>query len=576
MKAIETINEKTAQAAWNANHFGDYRTGSCTAEYAAMVTEARKIAENQKKKVPEKYHKKIDNLLAYYERKLAANINQRNSIDASYPSILICGAGGFSNRKKEKQNSRRDSNMQEYTYIASILKKIKTVGTGGIMSGDADALEQLRNKLAKLEAHQEHMKQINAYYRKHNSFEGCPGISSTDAEKLAKYMTDFYQHQPFPAWELSNNSANIRRIRDRIETIEREKNRTAETITGDGWQLIEKPEIMRIQFIFDDKPDSDTRATLKRNGFRWAPSEGAWQRTLNNAGRYAAKDVMKQLPQAEPAEDTEAAPEELAPVEVPTPAEPAPEEITATPEDQTPEEPAAPAPVTVPEEIKRFEVGKTYQTRSICNNECIISITVTARTEKTITVIEHGETKRLKINDKSTEYHKAETVYPWGHYSMAPQIHADEIVNPEPPAPAPDDSPDHGSEPELTSYSKITIDYDYINNLIQSAKPENESPAEEITAPEAPEDQIPAEEITAAPEDQAAPAEDQTPTEPAEPAAPAPAPAEHERPKAKRRAAPDWVGKTMTAYPRKPKKPEWIGRKMVITIGERYARPAGA
>ena len=483
--------------------------------------------------------------------------------------------------------------MQEYKYIASILKKIKTVGTGGIMSGDADALEQLRDKLAKLEARQEQMKRINAYYRKHKTLDGCPDLSEKGVATVAEYMQKFSQDKPCPTWELSNNSANIRRIRDRIEHIEREKSRTAEAITGDGWQLIEKPEIMRIQFIFDDKPDSDTRATLKMNGFRWAPSEGAWQRTLNNAGRYAAKDVMKQLPQAEPAEDTEAAPEEIAPAEVPalaepqeasapeyqltsysknniddkyidsliqstnttptpaevsTPAEPAPEEITAAPE-----EPAELAPVPVPEEIKRFEVGKTYQTRSICNNECIISITVTARTDKTITVIERDETKRLRINEKSTEYHKAETVYPWGHYSMAPQIHADEVVNPEPPAPDPDDNPDKGSEPEteLTSYSKITIDYDYINNLIQSAKPENESPAEEITA---------------APEDQ-------TPTEPAEPA---PAPTKPERPKAKRRAAPDWVGKTMTAYPRKPKKPDWIGRKMVITIGERYARPAGA
>jgi hypothetical protein len=90
----------------------------------------------------------------------------------------------------------------------------------------------------------------------------------------------------------------------------------------------------------------------------------------------------------------------------------------------------------------------------------------------------------------------------------------------------------------------------------------------EVIQPEAPAEPAPTppEEITAAPEDQT----------PAEPAAPAPVPAEHERPKAKRRTAPDWVGKTMTAYPRKPKKPEWIGRKMIITIGERCARPAGA
>lgn len=563
MKAIETINEKTAQAAWNANHFGDYRAGSCSAEYAALVADARKIAENQKKKVPEKYHKKIDNLLAYYERKLASNINQRNSIDASYPSILICGAGGFDNRKKAKQNSRRDSNMQEYNYIQSILQKIKTVGTGGIMSGDADALDQLRDKLAKLEARQEQMKRINAYYRKHKTLDGCPDLSEKGAASVSEYMQKFSQDKPCPTWELSNNSANIRRIRERIETIEREKNRTAEAITGDGWQLIEKPEIMRIQFIFDDKPDSDTRATLKRNGFRWAPSEGAWQRTLNNAGRYAAKDVMKQLPQAEPAEDTEVTPEnQAAPAEVPT-AEPAAnyelvsysknnidanyidsltQNANTTPTPAEVPTPAEPAPASVPEEIKRFEVGKTYQTRSICNNECIISITVTARTDKTITVIEHGETKRLRINEKSTEYHKAETVYPWGHYSMAPQIHADQIVDPEPPTPDHDPEPDPDDRPEIVP---------------EEIQPEAPAPASEDIQPE---------EITA-------------------PAEPAPAPAEPARPKARRRKNPDWIGKTLTAWERKPKpaaeppkpaRPDWIGRKMVITIGERSARPAGA
>lgn len=87
------------------------------------------------------------------------------------------------------------------------------------------------------------------------------------------------------------------------------------------------------------------------------------------------------------------------------------------------------------------------------------------------------------------------------------------------------------------------------------------------TRPEIVPEDIQPEEITAAP------AEDQTPTKPA---APAPVPTEPERPKAKRRAAPEWLGRQMTAYPKKTKKPDWIGRKMIITIGERYARPAGA
>lgn len=34
---------------------------------------------------------------------------------------------------------------------------------------------------------------------------------------------------------------------------------------------------------------------LKRNGFKWSPSRGAWVRQLNNAGIYAASQVRKVL-----------------------------------------------------------------------------------------------------------------------------------------------------------------------------------------------------------------------------------------------------------------------------------------
>ena len=45
-----------------------------------------------------------------------------------------------------------------------------------------------------------------------------------------------------------------------------------------------------MQLIFADKPDADTRQALKSEGFKWAPSQGAWQRQLNqNAIRAAAR-----------------------------------------------------------------------------------------------------------------------------------------------------------------------------------------------------------------------------------------------------------------------------------------------
>lgn len=72
--------------------------------------------------------------------------------------------------------------------------------------------------------------------------------------------------------------------------------------------------------------------------------------------------------------------------------------------------------------MSKFEAGKTYTTRSICNHDCVIEIRVIKRTAKTI-VADTGEmrgVKRLRI----TEHDGVETVKPWGSYSMAPTIAA--------------------------------------------------------------------------------------------------------------------------------------------------------
>lgn len=71
--------------------------------------------------------------------------------------------------------------------------------------------------------------------------------------------------------------------------------------------------------------------------------------------------------------------------------------------------------------MTKFEIGKTYQTRSVCDYNCIIAITVAKRTASTITTTEG---KTLWISKKLSGYNGAETVQPWGSYSMSPAIHA--------------------------------------------------------------------------------------------------------------------------------------------------------
>ena len=74
--------------------------------------------------------------------------------------------------------------------------------------------------------------------------------------------------------------------------------------------------------------------------------------------------------------------------------------------------------------MNKFEIGKTYTMKSICDHNCIWSYTVTARTAQTITVTDGNKTLKLRVNKRVSEYCNAETVYPLGSYSMAPSLSA--------------------------------------------------------------------------------------------------------------------------------------------------------
>ena len=286
-----SINEGAARRAKEMNSFSDYPPGSATAKYRNYVDKAFALAQEQKKRVDPMYHEKIDSLLDTYARKLAANMNHGYEIDARVPSILIAGGSNFPVRQKEKQNAARDSNMQEWQYIQGLLDKIRSTGMGGIRQDDPQAIPKLQKKLAGLEKAQETMKAVNAYYRKHGTLDGCPHLSPENLENLKADMASgwHYEKKPFQSWELSNNNAEIRRVRQRIESLTRANEVAYVGWEFDGGHVEANRDQGRLQVFFDGKPEADARQQLKEHGFRWAPSVGAWQRLLND-NAYRASD----------------------------------------------------------------------------------------------------------------------------------------------------------------------------------------------------------------------------------------------------------------------------------------------
>ena len=310
MPTYYPINETLARQANMMNSYYEYKAGSATAAYRAMVDEAVAIAEKQKTRTDPMYHEKIDRLLDTYARKLADNFNENFEIQTRCPSILVAGRANFPVRKKEKQNAASDRNMEEYRRIRGLLDKIRSTGMGGVSSDDDNAITRLKANLASREQAQEEMKAVNAYYRKNGTLRGCPLLTPEDVAKLETEMARSYRQSPKPyeRFLLSNNNAEIRRLRARITELEQRQTTPApEGWLFNGGKVVMNREENRVQIFFDGKPDADIRATLKQNGFRWAPSQGAWQRMLNQNGIYAAKQVTESWM---PAESTEAVVEE--------------------------------------------------------------------------------------------------------------------------------------------------------------------------------------------------------------------------------------------------------------------------
>jgi hypothetical protein len=178
-------------------------------------------------------------------------------------------------------------------------ERAAAVGSGGISSDDPQATEKLRLKVVKLEHLQEVMRKANKLIRSKKLTgpqkieELCfLGIPERAAGKLL--LPDFCGRIGFADYQLSNNNANIRRIRERIGSLQAAPEQVRPEREVKGITVKEDAGENRLMLLFPGKPEDPIRRSLKAAGFRWSPTNGAWQRQLNNAARAAADYVLSQ------------------------------------------------------------------------------------------------------------------------------------------------------------------------------------------------------------------------------------------------------------------------------------------
>lgn len=294
-----SINESLAKMAHDMMSMRDYEKDSKTKEYRSYVDKAYDLVDKIVAERPLQAER-LYSMAARYSRRMAEYFNRDSKIGCMCPSILISGGGNFPVKKKERQVQAWDSNRQFYQETQNILSKIESAqyGKDVIKSGDQDAIERLEEKLVSLKDTQERMKAANKAIRMKDVEKADEelmnmGYSEDQIKNLRE--PDFCGRVGYPSYMLQNNNANIHRIEGRLNQLRAAKEKGTQETEYKLFKVVENTEIMRLQVIFDGKPDQEVRTILKKNGFKWAPSQGAWQRILNLSGKYALNRVKEEL-----------------------------------------------------------------------------------------------------------------------------------------------------------------------------------------------------------------------------------------------------------------------------------------
>ena len=236
------------------------------------------------------------------------------SADSQTMSPMVTGGSNFPvarNRKRMNTARKRWDEVRDHMAKArdAVKRRAWPHGAPGdpVRGNNPEALTELESRIAERKAEHDKMKRANLEIRKGRKNE------ESDAELIARLVKVGYSTAiaaqliapPYPGapvgftFSLTNNNSEIRRLEKRLEELREKRSQESsesdyETTEG-RVTLCENVEADRLQLFFPGKPTAETRAVLKSAGFRWSPSFGAWQRHLNNAGRYAASSVLDKI-----------------------------------------------------------------------------------------------------------------------------------------------------------------------------------------------------------------------------------------------------------------------------------------
>jgi hypothetical protein len=184
-----------------------------------------------------------------------------------------------------------DDKAKHYARQAAV-----TASNPAISSDDPDAIDALKEKLQNLKDSHISMVQGNKIVKSKKlsadqKIEELVKLGLEESKAKDKLKPDCMGDIGFPGYALTNSSANIRRIEERIKQLEKQRSEVTTEQQIGNIQIVNSVEENRIMIYFPSVPSEKIRTRLKSDGFRWSPKNGAWQSYRSAA--YRIPGLMK-------------------------------------------------------------------------------------------------------------------------------------------------------------------------------------------------------------------------------------------------------------------------------------------
>jgi len=213
-------------------------------------------------------------------------------------STFITGGSGFNVKRAEKANAAERSKYTEMIEFrdrakAAILRELKKMA----VEEAGGELEVLKKKIADAIRNHEFMVKTNVIVRKKipddQKIKEIQALAPVSETTIRKILTPHYMGRiGFPAYALSNDTANIHRMEERVKELEKKEATPSADIEFEGGSIKDNATEDRVQIFFDKKPEQAMIDKLKGEGWRWSPSSGSWQRKRTDQAMWSAERIL--------------------------------------------------------------------------------------------------------------------------------------------------------------------------------------------------------------------------------------------------------------------------------------------